>query len=381
MDMTPNNSSTISSERGQPPAQGRGQFRRVLPLLLCFVAAAAALFLLDKLLMPKYMSGIYEGALVAEYYAAEKNHQLLIVGDCEVYENISPLTLWEDYGITSYIRGSPQQLTWQSYYLLEDALNREQPQAVIFSVLAMKYGEPQSEAYNRLTLDGMELSAAKIAAVQASMTAKESLLSYVFPLFRYHERWKELSRDDWRYMFSRRAVSHNGFMMRCDVKPLTALPTPPKLDDYAIGAACWQYLDKMRELCRQKGVELILLKAPIPYPHWYAEWEAQVAEYAQKHGLLYLNALEDIEATGIDLKTDTYDGGLHLNLAGAEKFSRYLGGLLSERGLPDQRQDERLSALWAEKARAYYAMKEAQLAEIEATGKVATFTFEKTVKE
>jgi hypothetical protein len=165
-------------------------------------------------------------------------------------------------------------------------------------------------------------------------------------------------------------------MMRCDVKPLSALPTPPQLSDYRISENCWLYLDKMRELCQQKGAKLILLKAPVPYPHWYAEWDTQVAEYAQRHGLLYINALDDLETIGIDFSRDTYDGGLHLNLAGAEKFSRYLGGLLREGGLPDLRHNAELSALWAEKARAYQAMKEAQLAEIAIEGKVITLTKE-----
>ena len=47
----------------------------------------------------------------------------------------------EKYGITSYIRGSAQQLTWQSYYLLEDALKHETPKVVVFNVLALKYNE------------------------------------------------------------------------------------------------------------------------------------------------------------------------------------------------------------------------------------------------
>lgn len=31
---------------------------------------------------------------------------MIFIGDCELYENISPVTLWEEYGINSYIRGT-----------------------------------------------------------------------------------------------------------------------------------------------------------------------------------------------------------------------------------------------------------------------------------
>ena len=83
---------------------------------------------------------------------------MLILGDCEVYENISTVTMWENYGISSYIRGSAEQLIWQSYYLLEDTLKYEKPEVVMLNVLAMSEGEAKSEAYNRMTLDGMKWS-------------------------------------------------------------------------------------------------------------------------------------------------------------------------------------------------------------------------------
>ena len=367
------NSSTTAFDTGGPRPCPKRKTVGFFSLLFVVFLMAAALFLLNKLLMPKYMSDIYEGALVAEYYAAQKDHALLVIGDCEAYENISPITLWEEHGITSYIRGSAQQLIWQSYYLLEDAFRYEKPQTVMFSVLAMKYGVPQSEAYNRLTLDGMRLTTSKIKAVNASKTKGESLASYLFPLFRYHDRWRELNQEDVLYMFDRRGVSHNGFMMRCDVKPVTSLPTPAKLGDYALSENCWAYLDKMRKLCERHGAELILFKAPVPYPYWYPQWDAQVSDYAARYGLLYINALDDMEAIGIDMATDTYDGGLHLNLWGAEKFSRYLGAVLSERGLADLRGDNGISAAWEKKAREYAQMKAAQLEEIEACGEVLTF--------
>ena len=59
----------------------------------------AVLWLLQMLLVPKYMTDVQEGALIAEYYEEEKDHDVLFIGDCEVYENFSPVVLWEEYGI------------------------------------------------------------------------------------------------------------------------------------------------------------------------------------------------------------------------------------------------------------------------------------------
>ena len=83
-------------------------------------AAFIVLILLQMLLVPKYMLHSQEGALIGEYYDNAGSNDVIFIGDCEVYENFSPITLWEKYGITSYIRGSAQQTIWQSYYLLEE---------------------------------------------------------------------------------------------------------------------------------------------------------------------------------------------------------------------------------------------------------------------
>ena len=301
----------------------------ILTITVTVLATLLLLWLLQMLLMPKYMTEIREGALISEYYDEIKNHDIIFVGDCEVYENISPVTLWERYGITSYIR-SAQQLIWQSYYILQDTYRYETPKIVIYNVQSMIYAEPQNEAYNRMTLDGLAFSSVKIDAIRASMTEEENLASYLFPLLRYHSRWSDLSAEDFRYWFHRDPVSHNGYLMQTAVRPMESLPAVKPLDDYTLPAISFEYLDKMAELCRSKGTELILVKSPSLYPHWYDEWDAQITEYAQKNGLRYYNFLEVSDEIGIDMQTDTYDMGMHLNVYGAEKYTDYLGGILQE---------------------------------------------------
>lgn len=346
----------------------------VFAAAITLVLTLTALFLLQKLLMPKYMSDIVEGAMIQEYYQETTEHEVLFVGDCEAYENFSPITLYQDYGITSYIRGSAQQLTWQSYYLLEDTLRYETPKVVVFNVLALKYNEPQSEAYNRMTLDGMELSKTKLDAIGASMTDEENMVDYLFPLLRYHSRWSELSGEDFKYLFHRDKVTHNGYYMRADVKPVEGFPEPDVLADYRLGDYAMGYLDKMRLLCEEKGIELILVKSPSLYPHWYEEWDEQMVDYAKKYNLKYFNYAKQAEEIGIDYSMDTYDAGLHLNLSGAEKMSRYFGAYLKENfDLKDYREEPEYQKVYEEKIRFYEEMRDAQYKEIEQYGKVVSY--------
>ncbi|MBD5455536.1 MAG: SGNH/GDSL hydrolase family protein [Lachnospiraceae bacterium] len=327
------------------------------------------LFLLQRLLIPKYVSEVVEGRLIEEYYNDEKDHDVIFIGDCEVYENFSPIVLWKEYGINSYIRGSAQQLIWQSYYLLEDTLRYEKPDVVIFNVLAMQYDKPQKEAYNRMTLEGMRWSSSKVKAINASMTENEKFLDYVFPILRYHSRWKELGSEDVSYMFRDKTVSHNGYYMRVDVRPAENVPKGKILADYRFGENAYDYLDKITSLCKENDIQLVLIKAPSLYPFWYDEWEEQMEEYARENDLLYINFLELTDETGLDFTKDTYDGGLHMNLSGAEKITKYLGEILEEEcDLPDRRGEEELAERWIQKIKAYEDERERQLKNIE-TGK------------
>ncbi len=345
--------------------------KKKICIAISLVVCLGILWVLQALLMPKYMTDLEEGALIAEYYNNAGNNDVVFIGDCEVYENFSPITMWEEYGITSYIRGSAQQLIWQSYYLMEETFRYETPKVMVFNVLSMKYDTPastgrssQREAYNRMTLDGMRWSKSKWDAIQASMTdeerEKEAEWMYLFPLLRYHDRWSDLTFEDFKYLFYRDELSDNGYLMQVGVKPLEGEHMEMPLADYTLAPNCYEYLDKMRTLCEQNGTQLVLIKAPSLSPVWWDQWDTQIKEYAAKHDLLYINFLDHQEEIGIDWTTDTYDTGLHLNVYGAEKLSRYFGKILAEEcGVQDHRQDAELSTLWTEKCETYHKRKAA----------------------
>ena len=189
---------------------------------ITFIIFAVVFMLIQRLLMPKYVDDVVEGNLIKEYYQEEnKDYDVIFIGDCEVYENFSPVKLWTEYGINSYIRGSAEQYIWQSYYLLEDTLRYHKPHVVVFNIQSLQFNKSQSEAYNRMTLDGMKWSMSKVNAINASMKENEHFIEYVFPLLRYHSRWSELTASDVKYMFKQPdKISHNGYYMRVDTKPI-----------------------------------------------------------------------------------------------------------------------------------------------------------------
>ena len=64
-------------------------------LVFCLVLTLATM-----VLRPKYMTDLVEGSFISQYYREAGGHDVIFVGDCEVYANFSPLELYREYGIT-----------------------------------------------------------------------------------------------------------------------------------------------------------------------------------------------------------------------------------------------------------------------------------------
>jgi hypothetical protein len=115
----------------------------------------------------------------------------------------------------------------------------------------------------------------------------------------------------------------------------------------------------MTETCRDNGIELILVKAPVLYPYWYPEWDEQMVKFADANGLRYINFLDHQDETGLDYSADTFNGGLHLNVYGAEKLTSYFGKILrNEYNVTDRREDMDLKQRWERLLEKYHETKE-----------------------
>ena len=212
--------------------------------LLIIIIFMLLIIFFGKLVSLKYINLYPEGSFISDYYKEDNSHDVIILGDCEAYTSFSPITMYKEVGITSFVRGNSQQLIGQSYYILLETLKYEIPKVVVLSVGGMRYNPGIKEEYNRLLLDKMKWSKEKVELIKYSMIDGENFLSYVFPLLRYHSRIKELTSDDVEYLFKDEVVSHNGFLINQDVKPLSTLPKKKQLANYNFSDDNISYLKK-----------------------------------------------------------------------------------------------------------------------------------------
>ena len=112
--------------------------RKIWIILIILIFVLIFIFF-NRLLSPNYATSLLEVRLISQYYNESKDQEVIFIGDCEVYENFSPMVMYEEEGIKAYVRGSSQQLVWQSYSSLEETLKYETPKVVVCNVNDLRY--------------------------------------------------------------------------------------------------------------------------------------------------------------------------------------------------------------------------------------------------
>jgi 2-hydroxy-3-keto-5-methylthiopentenyl-1-phosphate phosphatase len=107
----------------------------------------------------------------------------------------------------------------------------------------------------------------------------------------------------------------------------------------AINPIAMYYLDKICELCKEKDIPLVLVSSPSAVNMNYPKHNT-LKDYADKHGLDYIDFNVLANEINLDWSQDTGDKGDHINAYGGEKTTRYLMKYLKENyDLPDHRED------------------------------------------
>ena len=307
----------------------------IITIFLTLIMTFGTLCLASKLFIPKWidhecnmMSYIVKG-----FYEEEKNTlDVLFTGNSDVYRGVSPMALYNEYGITSYNFVSSGQRMWIAYAMLEEALKYQNPKIVFFNVDELYYTSKTNGGAHKV-YDNMLFGKAKINAILDSNYERPFIekLSHFLPIFTYHDRYKELTALDFKYAFKNYSNPTKGMDLVAIQKSLIYDENYMKKTDEVrkIPDKNIEYLDKMRELCQSKEIEFILVSIPSPDSWSYKNHNA-VEAYAQEYNLKFLDLNLELDEIGINWDLDTSDGGDHLNVYGAEKVALYLGKYLTE---------------------------------------------------
>ena len=284
--------------------------------------------------------------------------------------------VWNESGVTGYNLGLSNQNAMTVYYELQYLLKHHTPQVVCIDANSIVSDRtPENEEYEttyRKVVDAIPDLGVKAAFIRDICRTYDDQHAYDYwlPLFRYHDRWSELSRSDFSLQtediyyqyFSKGCLLETG--VEAQVWP-SVYPLQDDTIDPADGAVEQEYYNRIVRLCRENGIQVAVI---LP-PHLgltQAKYDAVAAFSAENDlPLLAYPTEESWLADGFDLDTDLYEWN-HLNIYGQAKFSAIVADCLQEWfGLEDHRGDPAYAA-WDEAYAEYldfFAQAEAALAE------------------
>jgi len=176
----------------------------------------------------------------------------------------------------------------------------------------------------------------------ASESDTYTILSYLVPFYRYHSRWKELEREDWKVFRNNTDEPFRGQAVTFQIYP-TSLPDnfmAPTDEIHGIKIIPRDYYEKIIDLCIERDIEVLLVSMPRLVKADYYEYNA-VSKFAEEWGLTLIdyNLPELMDEVGFNPLTDMSDEH-HVNAFGAEKFSSHLGEYIKTHyALEDKRND------------------------------------------
>lgn len=297
--------------------------KEILSALLFLVILAGFVWALCLYFLPKdntAEAGIQD--VRASGYLSEPENSLdyVVLGDSVPLTGVNPMTIWKEQGYTGYVCAATGQNTEQSAIALEDVLERQTPR-IVFVEANQLYKDYSGE-------DALLLR-----------------LNRALPVLQYHDNWKFL---DPRQALGRTEytldVPGKGYYLRKHIEGTDPgdYMAPSDGSDPLPERSC-RTLARMAELCREKGVQLVLFSVPSP-ANWSDACHRAVNALAESLGVAYLDL--NREALGIDWSVDTLDAGDHLNVTGAAKVSTFLGAYLADTGLLEDKRPMDAYSAW-----------------------------------
>lgn len=322
----------------------------IITILLFAIGACVLYIHIYDVFQPKYEIGKNNQALIEP----DMNYDVFFLGTSHTGD-IQPMLLWEEEGITSYnlfCRGGGLN---RVYATLEMALEYKIPRVVVIDI-DQWYDEQDFEdgpGDFHQTFDIFPLNKTKAAAVLDITEEKSERIELLDSFYRYHDRYDELTKDDFIITDDIALGAH----LRFDSNAFTR---PEIIDDIDLSSiseedlADMEKLTRIIDLCQTKGIAVMLthFASPSVSPSKQERMQ-QIELLADKYGI---ELVDFMRLDGLmNYNCDFRDLG-HMNISGARKAGLVVAQVLKDKyGIADHRTDESEALIWNKKLNQFYA--------------------------
>ncbi len=295
--------------------------KRIILEITAFILALIVLLGATSYLGYRYMPDRRDYGATWNMFLEERENSidLMFVGSSMAYCDIVPARIYENTGHTTYVLSAPYMMPDTAYYYIKEALCTQSPEVIMLEATSFFFTITEADYY-KVNIGYMPYSLNRLEATLYAAPNSEKL-GLLFPLFNYHERWEDYTLKE---HFEPRSDAVSDIM--AGYTYLEKAETQEKRfereflcteEEYEDNI---EYMQKIIELCRDKGIELEFFIVPACE---YVSPELTNGLRDAAGDTKVTNFNDHFDEMGFDFERDFFDTR-HVNFTGAVKFSDYL---------------------------------------------------------
>lgn len=250
-------------------------------------------------------------------YERKNSIDAIICGNSNAYCGLSPLELYKQTGVTSYMRAGSQESIANVERILKETLEYQKPELMILDMDCMF--EPN---------------------IFFSGTTRQKFIKLIAPFY-FHARWKELSFKDFVTLPKPTNSFLKGYVLERNVytnsfsKGARDASVPVKSLDISVKKS----FNNIVNICKKNNINLLLIYLPAP-ASWSVANSNTIQQLADDYSLPFIDFNYGENGFDLNYATAFYDNGDHLNIKGATCTSQYLANYIKQNySLADHRED------------------------------------------
>lgn len=240
---------------------------------------------------------------------------VLFVGDSSMMYAVNPIQLWDDEKITSFILSYTMMRPYEAYFDIHKTFKTQSPKVLFLETSFLV------DAFDK----DNDFSTRKVKSVMDYCEFQiTGGIDYVLPVMKYRNTIAKVRPSDFIKKHPQaidsafKGYNYESIKKKTKIKPID---DSDKVIEYI---DCGDiYFDKIYNLCQKNNCELVLLTVP-HIGYWSSAKHDKITELAEKYNVKYVDYNENVKSIRpkFSWKTDSKDGGYHLNYSGATKLTK-----------------------------------------------------------
>ena len=294
------------------------------------------------------------------FMESKTDYDVVFLGSSHVRLTVNPMQLWNDYGIISYNLGSDAAYFMIDYWVIQIAQSYNKPKIAMIDIFRLwQELSPLPAAHS--ALDTFPLFPTKWRVALDLCTTLEERIEIVFPLYLYHNRWKEnnfhfnIKNTIKRFLGKYKPHIARGMDFRINIKDKNSFNTETKIQYTGTENSSIKYCRKIIAWCKKNDIVPVFMNIPYssavkpPSKENLETWILALRKILEQEDVLFLDMTDGF----VDFDIDQADQDSHLNPSGARKVTDAIGAFLSETLGCQSHKDDPAFAAWHDDYDAY----------------------------